>query len=266
MDIGGIVTIRFQRLSESSKSNADGFLLPYGCAGSDGESRCKQRPALLLTSNIQQSAACADHIVGILNELIDGILRSRNGEHGYGFLRRPELPIRHRSASLKATQDIVWQSQLDDRYDVTVFRATSPCAGVEIICEGNREIYRCDVGLAFNAIMGPDAADVQEWMDTAVDVVDASKPPQQIMAEAIRRIEAERQSRIAQLHTSKNADKAYQLAFDAYRSAETAVNWLLTTNALLDGKSPVEVLDQPHGLERVERALNDTIKTIYPLS
>lgn len=267
MDISGIVTIRFQRLSDSSKSNADGFLLPYGCAGADQETTCKQRPVLLLTSNIQQSAACTDHIAPVLNSLIDGILRSRNGERHHGFLRRPELPQPlPKSSSLRATEEVVWQSRLDGRYDVIVFRSTKAYAGVLVVRDGRVEIFRSDVALTYDAAVGPDVTDIQAWMDTAIAAVDSSKPVQQVMAEAVRRTEAERQSRIARLHTSKNADKAYLLTIAVYRSAESAVDWLLTANVLLDGRSPVELLDEPQGIARIKTALDTVLKTVYPLS
>lgn len=267
MDISGIVTIRFQRLTDNAKSNADAFLLPYGCAGADGESRCKERPVLLLTSNIQQSAACAHHVTPILNSLIDGILRSRNGERGYGFLRQPEptTPPRH-FTSVTATTDTVWQTRLDDRYEVVVLRATTAYAAVLVIRDGTAEIFRADVGLAYNAVVGPDAADVQEWMDTAISVVDASKPPNQLIAEALDRIEGERRTRIEKLRSSADAAEAYKLAVQLYRSSERAVDWLITGSAALNGRAPAQILDEPDGLERLQRLLNEVAETLYPLS
>lgn len=267
MDTSGIVTVRLQRLSKNSKCDTDGFLLPYGCAGADGDAICKRCPVLLLTSNIQQSAACADHITRVLNSLIDGILKSRNGERGIGFLRRADLPKAPRKSTCSvATEEIVWQNRLDNHYDVIVFRATKAYAGVIVIRDGDTEIFRSDVGLAHDAIVGPDAADVQQWMDTAIAVVDASKCPQQIVAEALDRIEAERESRIARLRTCKNAEKACELTLNVFRSGEAAVNWLLSSSALLNGRAPVDILDETHGVERLANALEHLVETIYPLS
>ena len=89
--LGAYVTIRFQRLSPSSRFDMDGLPMSYGCSGqASSEPRCEETAVLLMTSNFQQRAACADHLAAALNETLDDALRRKNGQSPSGFLHRPE--------------------------------------------------------------------------------------------------------------------------------------------------------------------------------
>jgi len=68
-------------------------------------------------------------------------------------------------------ENIVWTSKLDGRYIVTVTR-TRPYQGELVIVDGDQILLRQTVGLMFNAIFGPDIADVQSWQQIAIDIID----------------------------------------------------------------------------------------------
>lgn len=67
--------------------------------------------------------------------------------------------------------NLVWTSLLDDRYTVAV-RRTRPYAGELTITEGDSVLFRKEVGLAYDALFGPDVDDVATWQDLAVRFVD----------------------------------------------------------------------------------------------
>ena len=69
------------------------------------------------------------------------------------------------------SEDAVWSSSLDDRYTVTVTR-TGPYRGEFVIREGDKLLHRESVGLAYNALFGPDVDDVQRWQQLAIEFVD----------------------------------------------------------------------------------------------
>ncbi len=68
-------------------------------------------------------------------------------------------------------EDAVWTSSLDDRYTVTVTR-TAAYRGEFVIREGDKLLHSKSVGLAYNALFGPDVDDVQRWQQLAIDFVD----------------------------------------------------------------------------------------------
>lgn len=246
----------------------DGLLIPYACAArTDADAPCRQKPVLLITSNIHQSAACAEHLSEVLNSNIDAVLRSKNGELEYGFLHQATATKQrpHRSTEL-ATDEIVWQARLDDRYDAVVLRTKQPYLGVLVLRDGATELLRSDVGLSYNAMLGPDAADVLEWMDIASSTIDAGKPQSQLINEAIERVDRMRAARIERLRSSSKATDAYQLAIGVFRHAESAVEWLISGDGAANAKVPADLLDEPSGLERIGKLLNEIVKTIYPLS
>ena len=269
MEPNRFVTIRFERLSPDSRSNLDGFFIRYGCAGNAGSDRsCRESPVLLMTSNLQQAAACDRHLLLVLNTVIDGVLRLENGERRNGFLTRsptPKAPSRE-PTSMEATDEVVWQNRLDGRYDVIVFRSKEPYNGVLIVRDGLIEISRTQVGLSYDAMIGPDAGDVQTWIDAAIAVVDQSKSPSELINEAIRRTERERKNRIDRLQASPNVGAAYRIALDVYRQSEAAVHWLISPNVALNGKAPTDILDDQDGVGRIRELLTNVVKTIYPLS
>jgi|SRR5277367_5325301 len=70
--------------------------------------------------------------------------------------------------------NLVWTATLDDCYLIRVVR-TGEYTGDFIIsntANDNKELLREPVGLAYNALFGPDVADVAAWQDRAVQFVD----------------------------------------------------------------------------------------------
>jgi hypothetical protein len=70
------------------------------------------------------------------------------------------------------SEQIIWESGLDDKYHVKVIR-TAPYIALAVITEGDKELARKETRLAFDASFGPDIADLQEWQEWAISVVDA---------------------------------------------------------------------------------------------
>lgn len=72
--------------------------------------------------------------------------------------------------------DIVWQSAVDDRYRVTVVR-TAPYRGALRI--EDREVgwilHEEEVSLSYDAMFGPDLADVGRWQEITVQVVERGR-------------------------------------------------------------------------------------------
>lgn len=203
--------------------------------------------------------------------MIDSVLRSKNGEGGYGFLHRPEFYDEEGAAiflndSAQATAEVIWQNRLDRRYDVMVLASTKPYVGVFVVRDGNTELCRRTVNLSYNAVVGPDVADVSAWEDAAITLIDRSKPPEQRLAEAIAHIDKDRSARLRRLRRAPQGPKAYDLARKALRYPEVAVDWLISPNAALNRKAPVDLLGDEDGLERIGEILDNFMSTIYPLS
>jgi hypothetical protein len=68
-------------------------------------------------------------------------------------------------------EDLVWSSMLDGRYAIEV-RRIRPYRGRLTIAEGDRILFRKEVGLAFDALFGPDVEDVATWQEEALRFVD----------------------------------------------------------------------------------------------
>jgi len=66
---------------------------------------------------------------------------------------------------------IVWSSTLDGRYAIKVTRL-APYRGELTITEGTTVLHREPVGLSFDALFGPDVADVASWQEIAIKFVD----------------------------------------------------------------------------------------------
>ena len=66
---------------------------------------------------------------------------------------------------------IVWSSTLDGRYTINVMR-TGPYRAELAIAEGANVLHREPVGLSFDALFGPDVADVASWQEIATTFVD----------------------------------------------------------------------------------------------
>lgn len=72
-----------------------------------------------------------------------------------------------------AEENQVWEGILDDRYRVTVTR-TAPDQGQLKIVDTKDDtcLHEEEVSLSYDAIFGPDVADVARWQEIAVEVVD----------------------------------------------------------------------------------------------
>ena len=66
---------------------------------------------------------------------------------------------------------IVWSSMLDNKYTVKVTRS-APYRGELTIANGNNVLHHEDILLSFDALFGPDVADVASWQEAAMTVVD----------------------------------------------------------------------------------------------
>lgn len=264
----GYVSLRFRRLSADSRMDMDGFLMKYGCAGSTEAKRCANAPVMLITSNISEGAACPDHLVQVLQSTIDDVLRSENGETGSGFLRKPKpgpaIDLSHEH--IEATANVIWQNRLDNRFDIVVFAAVQPYRGVLVIRDGAKELRREPVLVSYNAPFGPDAADVDDWMERGISIVDEAKAPDELLSEALTRVEKDRKARLKMLRKTTNAAHAYLLALALYRAPERALDWLISPNAALQRKAPFEIVDQEGGIELIKHVLENVAKTVYPLS
>jgi hypothetical protein len=69
------------------------------------------------------------------------------------------------------SQGKVWEAKLDDKYDCVVQR-TGDYAGELTITADSTVLHREAVGLSYGAIFGPDVADVREWEDKCIGIVD----------------------------------------------------------------------------------------------
>jgi hypothetical protein len=68
-------------------------------------------------------------------------------------------------------EDLVWSTRLDGRYDLAVHRIR-PYRGEFTIIEGDLVLLRKEVGLAYDALFGPDIDDVATWEEEALRFVD----------------------------------------------------------------------------------------------
>jgi hypothetical protein len=75
---------------------------------------------------------------------------------------------------MKMSNEIIWNSSLDDRYKVVVTR-TAPYQGELTISEAGKILHRQLVGLMYDAVFGPDVVDVFAWKQIAIEFVDYEK-------------------------------------------------------------------------------------------
>jgi hypothetical protein len=71
---------------------------------------------------------------------------------------------------------IVWSSKLDNKYTVEVTR-TELYHGELTIADGATVLHREPVCLSFDALFGPDVADVAEWQEIAIAFIDKLQQP-----------------------------------------------------------------------------------------
>lgn len=69
---------------------------------------------------------------------------------------------------------IVWSSMLDAKYTIQVTR-TAPYRGELTIADGTNVLHREFVDLSFDALFGPDVADVASWQEAAIRFVDGQQ-------------------------------------------------------------------------------------------
>lgn len=70
------------------------------------------------------------------------------------------------------TSELIWQSRLDDRYEIKVARK-GEYVGELTIADGDAILLTEEVGLMYGAPFGPDASDVWDWQQRAMEFVDA---------------------------------------------------------------------------------------------
>lgn len=71
------------------------------------------------------------------------------------------------------TVEVVWESILDDRYDCKVTRNSEYSGQLKVLDNQTKEyLYDEEVFLSYGAFFGPDSADVADWRDKIVKVVD----------------------------------------------------------------------------------------------
>ena len=68
-------------------------------------------------------------------------------------------------------QQIVWNSQLDNTYDVSVVRINRD-SGTLYVKLGGIILYEKEVTLSYGAMFGTDWCDIQLWMSIGIEVVD----------------------------------------------------------------------------------------------
>ncbi len=73
---------------------------------------------------------------------------------------------------------IVWKNILDNKYRVEVERTDSFSGELKIfdgVDEKAKVLYREKVTISYNAIFGPDVADVSLWEDKVINFIDSLK-------------------------------------------------------------------------------------------
>ena len=71
------------------------------------------------------------------------------------------------------TVEVVWESNLDNRYDCKVTRNLEYTGQLKVLdTETNQVLLDEEVFLSHGAFFGPDVADVADWRDKIIAVVD----------------------------------------------------------------------------------------------
>lgn len=72
--------------------------------------------------------------------------------------------------------DYIWQSLLDEKYHWSVTRTSERTGILKIINQDNNEqLLSQEVNLSYGAIFGPDIADIMNWENAVMRVVDNIK-------------------------------------------------------------------------------------------
>jgi hypothetical protein len=74
------------------------------------------------------------------------------------------------------SNEIIWKSTLDEKYECVVER-TGVYQGRLTVTENNtsKHILDKDVSLSYGALFGPDAVDIAEWQLSIIDAIDNIK-------------------------------------------------------------------------------------------
>ncbi len=76
---------------------------------------------------------------------------------------------------MKTEKDIIWSTKVDRRYQVKVCRTGDYTADL-VVTEGDRELLREQVSLAYKAIFGPDVDDIATWQERVIRLIDQELP------------------------------------------------------------------------------------------
>jgi len=72
-----------------------------------------------------------------------------------------------------AEPQVIWQNTVDHgKWRVRVIRS-GPYTGILQIRRDDKLVHVEGVGLAYGALFGPDIADVEEWQERAIEVIDS---------------------------------------------------------------------------------------------
>lgn len=66
---------------------------------------------------------------------------------------------------------VIWESKLDDKYDIRVERV-APYEGELVISEGDKILTIKQVTLTYDAKFGPDINDIREWERSCINFID----------------------------------------------------------------------------------------------
>ncbi len=72
-------------------------------------------------------------------------------------------------------KDIVWSTRVDKSYQVEVIRTGDYTANL-VVMDGDKELLKEQVNLAFKALFGPDVADVADWQARVIRFIDEELP------------------------------------------------------------------------------------------
>lgn len=90
--------------------------------------------------------------------------------------------------------DCVWWTRLDDRYQIEVHRTGEPHHGLFLMWDRTDDmklVAETKVGLAYDAVFGPDAMDVHLWESMGIDVADGKVGATEEMAAPLTKEDAE---------------------------------------------------------------------------
>ena len=66
---------------------------------------------------------------------------------------------------------VIWESRLDNKFDVRVIRESASKGNLVVELNGDR-LYSKEVYLSYGATFGPDISDIGDWQKTAADYID----------------------------------------------------------------------------------------------